>query len=72
MDKRFQVKRFLFETIAGDEVCRFMLTDRLLPMLAPNQYIEMKSINKLGTGTTLINYASTSIPCMKSITPIMM
>ena len=27
-----------------------MLTDRLLPMLAPNQYIEMKSINKLGTG----------------------
>jgi len=54
MDKRFQVKRFLFETIAGDEVCRFMLTDRLLPMLAPNQYNEMKSINKLGTGK---NYA---------------
>lgn len=27
-----------------------MLTDRLLPMLVPNQYIEMKSVNKLGTG----------------------
>lgn len=27
-----------------------MLTDLLIPMLAPNQYIEMKSINKLGTG----------------------
>ena len=50
MEKRFQVKRFLFETTAGDEVCRYMLTDRFLPMLAPNQYIEMKSINKLGTG----------------------
>ena len=50
MEKRFRVKRFLFETTAGDEVCRYMLTDRLLPMLAPNQYIEMKSINKLGTG----------------------
>lgn len=27
-----------------------MLTDRLLPILVPNQYIEMKSVNKLGTG----------------------
>ena len=50
MEKRFQVKRFLFETTRGEAVCRFMLTDRLLPMLAPNQYIEMKSVNKLGTG----------------------
>ncbi len=31
-----------------------MLTDHLIPMLVPNQYIEMKSINKLGTGK---NYA---------------
>lgn len=50
MEKRFQVKRFLFETTMDETVCRFMLTDRLLPMLAPNQYIEMKSVNKLGTG----------------------
>lgn len=50
MEKRFQVKRFLFETTTDETVCRFMLTDYLLPMLAPNQYIEMKSINKLGTG----------------------
>lgn len=50
MEKRFQVKRFLFETTTGEAVCRFMLTDRLLPMLAPNQYIEMKNVNKLGTG----------------------
>lgn len=49
MQKRFQVKRFLFETTSGEAVGRFMLTDCLLPMLAPNQYIEMKSVNKLGT-----------------------
>lgn len=54
MEKRFQVKRFLFETTRGGAVCRYMLTDRLLPMLVPNQYIEMKSVNKLGTGK---NYA---------------
>ena len=50
MEKRFEVKRFLFETTRSKAVCRFMLTDRLLPMLVPNQYIEMKSVNKLGTG----------------------
>jgi len=50
MEKRFQVKRFLFETTTGEAICRFMLTDHFLPMLAPNQYIEMKSVNKLGTG----------------------
>ena len=50
MEKRFEVKRFLFETTRNETVCRFMLTDRLLPMLVPNQYIEMKSVNKLGTG----------------------
>lgn len=50
MEKRFEVKRFLFETTRSEAVCRFMLTDRLLPMLVPNQYIEMKSVNKLGTG----------------------
>jgi integrase len=50
MEKRFHVKRFLFETTTREVVWRFMLTDRLLPMLAPNQYIEMKSVNKLGTG----------------------
>jgi site-specific recombinase XerD len=27
-----------------------MLTDNLIPMLAPNQFIEMKSVNKLGSG----------------------
>lgn len=50
MEKRFMVKKFLFETKSGEAVCRFMLTDHLIPMLVPNQYIEMKSVNKLGTG----------------------
>lgn len=50
MEKRFMVKRFLFETKSGGMVCRFMLTDHLIPMLVPNQYIEIKSVNKLGTG----------------------
>jgi len=27
-----------------------MLTDNLIPMLVPNQFIEMKSVNKLGSG----------------------
>ncbi len=55
MEKRFKVKRFLFETTGGEPICRYMLTDRQLPMLVPNQYIEMKSIRKLGTGR---NYAN--------------
>lgn len=44
------VKRFLFETKNGEEVLRFMLTDALIPMSVPNKFIEMKSLNKLGTG----------------------
>lgn len=55
MEKRFKVKRFLFETTKGEVVWRYMLTDCFLPMLAPNQYIEMKSINKLGTGRSYAN-----------------
>lgn len=50
MEKRFQVKRFLFETTTDDAVCWFMLTDRILSMLATNQYIKMKNVNKFGTG----------------------
>lgn len=50
MEKRFEVKWFLFETTRSEAVCRFMLTDRFLPILVPNQYIEMKSVNKLGIG----------------------
>lgn len=49
-ERRFQVKRFLLETKDGAPVLRFMLTDNLLPMLTPNRFIEMKSINKLGSG----------------------
>ena len=49
-NKRFKVKKFLFETKSGEVVLRHMLTDNLLPMLVPNQYVEMMSINKLGTG----------------------
>lgn len=49
-NKRFEVKRFLFETKDGNAVCRYMLTDCKIPMIVPNQYIEMKSINKAGTG----------------------
>lgn len=50
MDKRFKVKRFLFETRRGEPILRFMLTDSLIPMLEPNQFIEMKSVNKLASG----------------------
>lgn len=50
MKKRFEVKRFLFETENSEEILRYMLTDFLIPMNVPNQFIEMKSINKLGTG----------------------
>lgn len=49
-ERRFQVKRFLLETKDGVPVLRFMLTDNLLPMLTPNRFIEMKSINKLSSG----------------------
>ena len=49
-ERRFQVKRFLLETKDGVPVLRFMLIDNLLPMLTPNRFIEMKSINKLGSG----------------------
>lgn len=48
--KRFIVKLFRFETRDGEIVCRHMLTDNLLPMLVPNQYIAAKSMNKAGTG----------------------
>ena len=63
MEKRFKVKKFLFETKMGDVVCRFMLTDNLIPMIVPNQYIEMKSINKLGTGKN----AATKLCVYKSV-----
>ena len=49
-NKRFMVKRFLFETSGGEAVGRYMLTDSLIPLNAPNQFIEMKSIRKIGTG----------------------
>lgn len=54
-NKRFKVKKFLFETKSGEVVLRHMLTDNLLPMLVPNQYVEMMSINKLGTGRNHAN-----------------
>lgn len=47
---RFQVKRFLIETQGGEVVERYMLTDNLVPLNAPNQFIEMKSIRNTGTG----------------------
>jgi len=54
-NKRFKVKKFRFETKSGEVVLRHMLTDNLLPMLVPNQYVEMMSINKLGTGRNHAN-----------------
>jgi len=54
-NKRFKVKKFLFETKSGEVVLRHMLTDNLLPILVPNQYVEMMSINKLGTGQNHAN-----------------
>ena len=52
--KRFRVKKFLFETENGGAVCRYMLTDCDIPMIVPNQYVDFKSIKKVGTGK---NYA---------------
>ena len=53
--RRFRTVKFRFETKRGEVVLRHMLTDNLLPMLVPNQYVEMMSINKLGTGRNHAN-----------------
>lgn len=48
MEKRFEVKRFLFETTRGGLL---IYADRPpSSYVGANQYIEMKSANKLGTG----------------------
>lgn len=48
--KRFQVKKFLFETDHGEPVCFALLTDRLLPMVIPNEYLLEIGNRKKSTG----------------------
>lgn len=53
MDKsteRFKLQRFTFEAHSGGRICRYMITDKLLPMLEINQWIESKSLRKASTG----------------------
>jgi site-specific recombinase XerD len=47
--------RFRFETDTGNYIDRYMITDRLLPVLEINQWIEAKSLRSPGTGR---DYAS--------------
>lgn len=49
-NKRFQLKRFKFETENGRIIERYMITDNLLPMFEVNQWIEVKSLRKVSTG----------------------
>jgi len=49
-EKRFQVKRFVFETDSGGMIERYMITDNLLPLFAVNQWIEAKSLRSVNTG----------------------
>ncbi len=48
--ERFKLKRFVFEAHSGEMLCRYMITDNLLPMLEINQWIESKSLRKASTG----------------------
>ena len=49
-NKRFQLKRFKFETENGRIIERYMITNNLLPMFEVNQWIEVKSLRKVSTG----------------------
>lgn len=49
-EERFRLQRFVFEAHSGGTLCRYMITDNLLPMLEINQWIEYKSLKKSGTG----------------------
>lgn len=48
--KRFKLCKFRFETETGEHVERFMITDRSLPMLEVNQWLEAKGMRKISTG----------------------
>lgn len=48
--ERFKLQRFVFEAYSGERLCRYMITDNLLPMLEINQWIESKSLRKVNTG----------------------
>jgi len=47
---RFRLDRFQFETDSGGIIDRFMITDNQIPLVEPNQWIEMRSIRKASTG----------------------
>lgn len=47
---RFRLMRFRFETNTGTTIDRFLITDNKIPIVQPNQWIEMKSMRKISTG----------------------
>lgn len=61
--KRFRLEKFRFETDTGGFIDRYMITDRRLPMLEINQWVEAKNLRKSSTGkeyagklTVFLNY----------------
>lgn len=46
---RFRLVRFAFETREGKTAYRYMITDKQLPLLEPNQWLESKALHKAST-----------------------
>lgn len=46
---RFKLVRFAFETREGKPAYRYMITDKQLPVLEPNQWLESKALHKVST-----------------------
>lgn len=46
---RFKLMRFAFETRDGKTAYRHMITDKQLPLLEPNQWLESKALHKVST-----------------------
>ncbi|MCH5261250.1 MAG: phage integrase N-terminal SAM-like domain-containing protein, partial [Lachnospiraceae bacterium] len=49
-EKRFRAVKFRFETDAGNQWVRYMVTDNCIPLFPVNQWLELKSIRKASTG----------------------
>lgn len=48
--RRFQVRKFVFETDAETYLERYMIVDNCIPLFRINQWLELKSIRKASTG----------------------
>lgn len=49
-EKIYRVAVFRFETDAGTEYMRHMITKNCMPFFPGNQWLELKSIRKVSTG----------------------